>query len=92
MSPHQGDARSIWVVFNGAALTHHSCVIDAGTLVPRDVGAVDNMEGACSYHALFAGPCGAFTNSLAQTAKFIGVEGVPRLVETRVPSELFVLK
>ena len=64
---------------------------DVGVVVLGDVVLVDDTGGACSCHALFVGPCGTLTNSLAQTANFIGVGGDPWLFETRVPLELFVL-
>ena len=65
-------------------------MVDVGTLILGDTVVVDNMNRACSCHALFVGPCDSLANSLAQTAKFIGIGGIPSLFETWVPSELIV--
>ena len=60
--------------------------------VLRNVRKLDELEGICAFHALMPWAFRAFSNTLAETAEFVGIGGVPDSGELGVFAQLSVLQ
>ena len=59
--------------------------------VLRDVRILYELEGICAFYALMPWAFGAFSNTLAETAEFVCIGGIPDSGELGVFAELPVL-
>ena len=59
--------------------------------VLSNVQKLDELEGICTFYALMPWAFRAFSNTLAETAEFVGIGGVPYSGELGVFAQLSVL-
>ena len=60
-------------------------------MVLRNVQKLDEIEGICAFYALMPWAFRAFSNTLTETAEFVGIGGVPDSSELGVFAQLSVL-
>ena len=56
-----------------------------------NISKIDESEGVCAFHALLPWAFLTLSNALAESAKFIGVGGVPNVCKFGVILQLVVL-
>ena len=60
-------------------------------MVLRNVRELNELEGICAFYALMPWAFRDFSNTLAETAEFVGIGGVPDSDELGVFAQLSVL-
>ena len=86
-----GDACMIGIIFLRSDLTQNYGVEKLFSSLPRGIFKSKDTEGVRSIHVLVPGSLLSFSNSLAQSAEFIGGGHVPYVRKLRVLAELAVL-
>ena len=91
MTASDSDAGAVWVFFVWFDFSDDHGVENFMTTVLRDVRKLDELEGICAFYALVPWAFGAFSDTLAETAKFVCIGSVPDSGELGVFAQLPVL-
>ena len=86
-----GDVCAIQVFLMVFDLAYYHGMANFMSSVLWNVGKLDESEGVCDFHALVPWALLTLSNPLAESAKFIGVGGVPNSGELGVFAQLSVL-
>ena len=91
MTSRDGDAGAVWVFLVRFDLADNHGMANFMPTVLRNVRELDELEGICAFHALLPWAFRTFSNTLAETAEFVGIGGVPDSGELGVFVQLSVL-
>ena len=86
-----GDAGAVWVFLMRFDLAHNHGMANFMSAVLRNVCKVDEFEGVCAFHALLPWAFRTFSDALAESSKFVGIGGVPNLVELGVHEKTLLI-
>ena len=77
MTVSDGDAGAVWVfLVRFYFVDNHGVAIFMPTVL-RNVQKLDELEGICAVYALLPWAFRTFSNTLAETAEFVSIGGVP---------------
>ena len=91
MTASDGDAGAVWVLLVRFDLADNHGVANFMLKVLRNVQKLDELEGICAFYALLPWAFGTFSNTLEETAEFVGIGGIPDSGELGVFAQLPVL-
>ena len=91
MTASDGDAGAVWVFLVWFDFVDDHGVANFMPTVLRDVQKLDELEGICAFYALVPWAFGAFSNTLAETAEFVCIGGIPDSGKLGVFAQLSVL-
>ena len=91
MTASDRDAGAVWVFLVRFDLADNHGVANSMPTVLRNVRKLDDLEGICDFYALLPWAFITFSSTLAETAEFVGIGGVPDSGELGVFVQLFVL-
>ena len=91
MTASDGDAGAVWVFLVRFDLSDNHGVANFMPTVLRNVRELDELEGICAFYALLPWAFRTFSDTLAETAEFVGIGGVPDSGELGVFAQLSVL-
>ena len=91
MTASDGDVGAVWVFLVRFDLTDNHGVENFMLTILRNVRKLDELEGICAFYALLPWAFETFSNTLADTAEFVGIGGVPDSGELGVFAQLSVL-
>ena len=91
MTASDGDAGAVWVFLVRFDLADNHGVANFMPTVLRNVRKLEELEVIFAFYALLPWAFRTYSNTLAETAEFVGIGGVPDSGELGVFAQLSVL-